>query len=1210
MSWEISVVVASEYTVLASGVLVGKTVLPAAAASPSPAGSSSMVAAGARVRWDFHLDTPVLARSIGFCVAPFVVDLPAGAGAGAGGGNAVPDASAAAASSTAASSSPVETRAKEPTLAWYSVPSRPAGLNKLMESSIAAPAASSSSSSSAASSQGPHKHASTVDLLRTTCASTVPGLVSLYEHLFGSPYPFDALRIAFMEEPASLSMHGGFAGLILLDRDLLYDASLIDQVFTTTEALAYAVAMNWLSHTLWLAHAADWWLLQGIAGWAAATYCASVFGNNFVQHGLYLKAQMVLEEEAELGAWFSKVRADEDFAHEAPDARPWLRTLESHALYHPAVTSMTEIENTVFRAKAHVVFQMLAQKIGGGILGSSGSATVAVSAGAGASAGTGSGPQAPSSGAAVSSGGNVAVRNLIQRLVDEFTYSTAAEDTDSAASARPLSTLRLLEICTELSAAGSGIASLSKAVGSAAASSSAASALSSSELLLTESGQELKAFFDQWIWCNGYPNLDMRFEYKPKNKTTSLRIQQRPMWHRGAAHDEINPQVLRFAGPLKCRIVEVERVNDQERLVPAHMGAGMIGTHHSTAAAGDASAPAPSASSNFTVIEPGSTIEYEFVCSSKVRRNRKRKKLDDASLSLLPIDKLLVRHNDTPLHYARIDPVWSWFALVPSQQDAIHSLWKLNTEKDMLGQLDAIKQVAHAWRNHSNTSSAASAGAGGIEAAALAAKEAASGSAEEKMPDDIFPKSLYSTLQSPVTFWPVRVAAAQALAESATSGPNAAANYKYLQVLVDWFKARYVDGWNPLLHASSGVMAGAASAAMDDDGTGVSRSPADAALAADDLQLRANEFSNISEYMVKQSLPLVLSKIRVQPRNHSLEAGSSSLQPSTPPEVVRFLVWLLRDNDNSENAYSDVIYLGSLLRSLGNLVFPADGSLDVERAQVVQEAQRYLHYDQVVPSYHYTLTQAAMTSLARLERRGQLPSAFTQINFALFAGPTFDRGVRLAAFKSLLTVAPVRPASDRSFTLVLDVLEAESMPGLSHKMMAAWARAVARGSFSSRLLRENCAENTEIMNRIWNIASSATNDPRLAASALALWRCVWGTQTVPASLASPAQRTASNVARGTLQAAVKQAQLEAQLEAQEITARRVARGKHVRATATAAQAVRSGMKAMGNSRGAVRSFGSVCVLVSSRSSFIPRVCVIVESRRSRVSRSCRCCSQA
>ncbi|EPQ30343.1 uncharacterized protein PFL1_01869 [Pseudozyma flocculosa PF-1] len=164
---------------------------------------------------------------------------------------------------------------------------------------------------------------------------------------------------------------------------------------------------------------------------------------------------------------------------------------------------------------------------------------------------------------------------------------------------------------------------------------------------------------------------------------------------------------------------------------------------------------------------------------------------------------------------------------------------------------------------------------------------------------------------------------------------------------------------------------------------------------------RANDFSDASEYFLQRAIIHAISRVR-NPKGRS------------PPQVKKFLINLLRYNDNSTNRFVDDFYLASIMDGLASAFVPVDSvggfvpadededarDDDALLAHAAAEVERLQELDKLVPSYHNVITlgaldwQAAMM-LANLRPRDlQLFFFYTrQGNF----GP-----VRIAALNYLL----------------------------------------------------------------------------------------------------------------------------------------------------------------------------------------------------------------
>lgn len=123
---------------------------------------------------------------------------------------------------------------------------------------------------------------------------------------------------------------------------------------------------------------------------------------------------------------------------------------------------------------------------------------------------------------------------------------------------------------------------------------------------------------------------------------------------------------------------------------------------------------------------------------------------------------------------------------------------------------------------------------------------------------------------------------------------------------------------------------------------------------------KPNDFSDMADYFVRRALIHAIARVRDH-RGRAL------------PLVQRFLIHLLRYNDNSTNRFVDDYYLASIINALGAALIPVDSGgysthadetyTDEElelRAQATQEVERLQELDKLVPSFHNVVTLAAL----------------------------------------------------------------------------------------------------------------------------------------------------------------------------------------------------------------------------------------------------------
>ena len=132
-----------------------------------------------------------------------------------------------------------------------------------------------------------------------------------------------------------------------------------------------------------------------------------------------------------------------------------------------------------------------------------------------------------------------------------------------------------------------------------------------------------------------------------------------------------------------------------------------------------------------------------------------------------------------------------------------------------------------------------------------------------------------------------------------------------------------------------------------------------------------------------------------------------------PVEVVKFLLDLIKYNENTKNRFSDCYYRAALVDSLTNTLSSSVASLkndtfgskssnlSSELYSVIEEIVLRLNLEKILPSYQYTISASCLKALRKLQKLGHIPddkSVFKQ--YALNKN-TFDN-LRVVAFEILV----------------------------------------------------------------------------------------------------------------------------------------------------------------------------------------------------------------
>ncbi|KAK9477057.1 hypothetical protein V1514DRAFT_364109 [Lipomyces japonicus] len=183
----------------------------------------------------------------------------------------------------------------------------------------------------------------------------------------------------------------------------------------------------------------------------------------------------------------------------------------------------------------------------------------------------------------------------------------------------------------------------------------------------------------------------------------------------------------------------------------------------------------------------------------------------------------------------------------------------------------------------------------------------------------------------------------------------------------------------------------------------------------DSLIPQANDFSDVPTYLLQKTIPIALSQIKDE-------------NGITPLPVKEFLLDLLRYNENSNNAFSDCYYLGSLMKAISNSLegvagmgpqfnfnfdfdFSGGNSNDhantekeqnekfVQRA--ISEIDRLLRIDRWMPSYENYVSVAAISIKEGLIQNGTISTDISE--FVHYTKTGLNENLRLAAFSVILS---------------------------------------------------------------------------------------------------------------------------------------------------------------------------------------------------------------
>jgi transcription initiation factor TFIID subunit 2 len=137
----------------------------------------------------------------------------------------------------------------------------------------------------------------------------------------------------------------------------------------------------------------------------------------------------------------------------------------------------------------------------------------------------------------------------------------------------------------------------------------------------------------------------------------------------------------------------------------------------------------------------------------------------------------------------------------------------------------------------------------------------------------------------------------------------------------------------------------------------------------------ANTFhSDLQAYFIQKSLPLAMARLR---NAHNV----------CPSEIVRFLLDLIKYNENSKNQLTDVYYRAALIDSLATTVSlsaavvvaadaplgPRSGSLTPDTRLVIEEIVLRLNLEKFLPTLNFVITCSCLNALRVLQKLGHIP---------------------------------------------------------------------------------------------------------------------------------------------------------------------------------------------------------------------------------------------
>ena len=207
--------------------------------------------------------------------------------------------------------------------------------------------------------------------------------------------------------------------------------------------------------------------------------------------------------------------------------------------------------------------------------------------------------------------------------------------------------------------------------------------------------------------------------------------------------------------------------------------------------------------------------------------------------------------------------------------------------------------------------------------------------------------------------------------------------------------------------------------------------------------MRPNDFSDLSEYFVRQSIPLAVAAVR--------DAGGNS-----PAEALDFLIEIMDNNDNRGNVYSDDNFLASNLHALG-LSKPSSSSA---LQRVLAVLQRHLSRDAARPSFHNVVTKACLrgsvTLVSSFDSSHPLFAAAQQATRSSLEKkhhPGAFHGVKRAVHEGAVMLALLLGSVDAPFEILITFLQSHVSSQIERQVITDAASLVKESIPKDRLLQ-------------------------------------------------------------------------------------------------------------------------------------------------------------
>jgi len=245
----------------------------------------------------------------------------------------------------------------------------------------------------------------------------------------------------------------------------------------------------------------------------------------------------------------------------------------------------------------------------------------------------------------------------------------------------------------------------------------------------------------------------------------------------------------------------------------------------------------------------------------------------------------------------------------------------------------------------------------------------------------------------------------------------------------------------------------------------------------------ANDFSDYPSYFLQKSCAYAISLVTSDREGH------------TPSDVLEFLIDLLKNNDNSENKYSDYSYIKSLLLAIGNT--NTQGMTDTEKT--LKELNRYLHFEELIPSYHNAITSACLQVFSELQAKRKIP-----INLDFFKTYTRYGYYKKSRLSALTAMIRLGLHDSETMDYLLNILESDNEPEIRRKLADILVDPPTAPYIKppKLLFSSPNVKTLSFADRLFRILNSSATayDPKTRLSIRRAIRSIWGTKPIGSSV--------------------------------------------------------------------------------------------------------------